>query len=171
MRIKIDMKRIFQIAPIVLLLFSYAFAYEPPSTHPKEALEKCTIAFIGRIIEIKETSNGKNISEANAKIIINKKIRGLVEYDSDVILMKYSSRYFMPIPYHGFEPDLYISRVYLFVINRPFQKGTVPLLFNPSYKEKIDLADQFSNDPDFSLMISIKIKNFFRFIRTKNLRT
>jgi hypothetical protein len=65
--------------------------------------------------------------------------------------MKYSSRYFMPIPYHGFEPDLNISRVYLFVIKRPLQKGAIPLLFNPSYKEKIDLAYQFSNDPDFSL--------------------
>jgi hypothetical protein len=146
-----NMKQAFIISIIILFFSSLTYSYEPPNDHPKEALEKCQIAFIGRITEIKEISHDDYVSEAIATIKIERVLIGLDGYEDNEIHLKYSSRYFCEVPDHGFPPQFSISQVYLFVINRPLQKGPIPLLFNPSFVNTIDLAYEFSDDPGFSL--------------------
>ena len=129
---------------LLLFLFqSFAFGYEPPFTSPKEALQKGKIAFIGRITEIKEITHRSNISTAIARIRVLKSLYGLKNPRKDDIYLKFSSRYFIPIPDHGFPAEFLISETYLIVINREAEKDSKQLLFNPRFDNKIDLAYQF----------------------------
>ncbi len=136
------------IISVILLFVGQAFAYEPPMTTPEEALSKGQIAFIGRITAISEFSDSPYVSEAIATIEVIDPIYGLNDNSINQIEMKYASRYFGMIPDHGFPANFLISRVYLIVLNRPIGRGTIPINFNPTYRDKIDLAYQFVDDPD-----------------------
>ena len=138
------------IATIILLFTGQAFSYEPPTTTPEEALSKGQVAFIGRITEISEFSNNSHISEAIATIKVLHTFYGVEDFAVNQIRMKYASRFFGSIPDHGFPAYFQISRVYLFVLNRPIGKGNIPLNFNPTFRGKIDLAYQFVDDPGVS---------------------
>ena len=146
-----NMKQAFITCVIILFSSSLTYGIEPPYYHPKEALEKCQIAFIGRITDIKEISHDDYVSEAIATIKIARVLIGLDGYEDKEIHLKYSSRYFFEVPDHGFPPRFSISQVYLFAINRPLPKGPMPLLFNARFVDTIDLAYEFSDDPIFSL--------------------
>jgi hypothetical protein len=142
--------------PIITFLFLFffqniAYSYEPPFTAPKEALLKGKIAFIGRITEIREIKHSSHISEAIARIRVLKPLYGLKNPKKDDIYLKFSSRYFMPIPDHGFPAEFFISEIYLIVINRVAENDSKPLLFNPRFDKKIDLAYQIVGDPEFSI--------------------
>ena len=161
----------------LLVVHSLVYAYEPPWTPPKDALLNGKIAFIARITEIKEISHAENISEALAKAKILKPLYGLPEPISEYIYIKYSSRYFMPIPYHGFPADFYISRVYLIVTNRPSGGKPENIYFNPTFEKNIDLAYEIVSDHGFSIqdltsnhrLLSVYSNMIFKNISIQNL--
>ena len=76
------MKQAYIICIIILFFSSLTYGYEPPYDHPKDALGKCQIAFIGRITEIKEISHDDYVSEAIAVIKIERMLIGLDGYEN-----------------------------------------------------------------------------------------
>ena len=145
------MKRLTIAFLLIFLIQCIAFGYEPPFTSPKEALLKGKIAFIGRVTEIREITHSSNISTAIARIRVLKFLYGLKNRNNEDIHLKFSSRYFMPIPDHGFPAEFLISEIYLIVINRVAENDSKFLLFNPRFDKKIDLAYQIMSSPDFSV--------------------